>query len=74
MSDIKAMNYLRAKRNEKLAETDHYMISDWPITDEKREEWKIYRQKLRDLPSNSEEAKRLEDGSLINVTWPTKPT
>ena len=50
------------------------MISDWPITDEKREEWKIYRQKLRDLPLNSEEAKRLEDGSLINVTWPTKPT
>lgn len=40
----------RAERDNLLAQTDKYMLSDFPITDEKREQYKAYRQYLRDLP------------------------
>ena len=39
---------VRAIRNQYLADTDKYMIADFPITDEQREEYKAYRQYLRD--------------------------
>lgn len=42
----------RAERNNLLAKTDKYMLSDFPITDEKREQYKAYRQYLRDLPAS----------------------
>ena len=42
----------RAERDQKLVETDKYMIVDFPISDECREEMKAYRQALRDLPAN----------------------
>tara|TARA_Y100000593_G_scaffold988_1_gene1892 strand:- start:245 stop:463 length:219 start_codon:yes stop_codon:yes gene_type:complete len=69
---IKALNYLRAKRNDRLRETDSYMIQDWPIDDAKKTEWKKYRQALRDLPANSTPEFN-EKRDLIGVTWPTKP-
>lgn len=42
----------RAERDFLLVETDKYMLSDFPITDEKREQYKAYRQYLRDLPAS----------------------
>ena len=39
---------LRAIRNQYLADTDKYMIADFPITNEERERYKDYRQYLRD--------------------------
>tara|TARA_B100000212_G_scaffold295381_1_gene238424 strand:+ start:820 stop:1035 length:216 start_codon:yes stop_codon:yes gene_type:complete len=69
----KAENYLRAKRNENLRETDCYMIPDWPISDSKKTEWRIYRQALRDLPENSS-PEFDENKQLIGVNWPVKPT
>lgn len=44
----------RAERDNLLAQTDKYMISDFPITDEERAQYKIYRQYLRDLPEQEE--------------------
>ena len=44
----------RAERDALLAQTDKYMLSDFPITDEKREQYKAYRQYLRDLPEQAE--------------------
>lgn len=41
----------RAERDSLLVETDKYMLSDFPITDEKREQYKAYRQYLRDVPA-----------------------
>lgn len=41
----------RAERDALLAQTDKYMLSDFPITDEKREQYKAYRQYLRDVPA-----------------------
>lgn len=67
-----AMTVLRVDRNQKLKDTDHYMIADWPITEDKRNEWKAYRQALRDLP-NTANPEIDENGNLINVTWPQRP-
>lgn len=39
---------VRAVRNGYLTETDKYMIADFPITEEEREQYKAYRQYLRD--------------------------
>ena len=54
---------LRAERNAKLAETDIYMISDYPITTEQKTAWETYRQALRDMDFSDPN----------NITWPTKP-
>lgn len=42
---------VRAVRNQYLEQTDKYLsISDFPITNEEREQYKAYRQYLRDYP------------------------
>ena len=41
---------LRKRRNAMLRYSDWSQIDDLPISAEKKEEWKVYRQKLRDLP------------------------
>lgn len=66
---------MREERNKKLAECDYTMLSDRELSESKLTEWKTYRQALRDLPKTETEPKIDEkNGSLINVTWPTKPT
>ena len=62
------MTELRRQRDAKLASTDWRASSDLILTDD----WKNYRQALRDLPSTSPYP-TLTDGVLGNVTWPTKP-
>ena len=54
---------VKAERNAKLAETDVYMTSDFPITTEQKTAWKKYRKELRDM----------DFSDLDNLTWPTKP-
>ena len=41
---------LREQRDRLLYETDKYMLPDYPITEEEREEYRLYRQYLRDFP------------------------
>ena len=66
---------LRKKRDQLLVETDIKALPDSPMTDSKRNEWKTYRQALRDLPANStpklNNQEQLDESS---VTWPTKPS
>ena len=42
---------VRLIRNSYLSDTDKYMIVDFPISDEERENYKSYRQYLRDYTS-----------------------
>ena len=49
---------LKAERNAILADTDCFMLEDFPT--DKKEEWKTYRQALRDMDFSDPE----------NVTWP----
>ena len=67
MDDAAPMNELRRQRNEKLAETDFYALSDVTMSSDMAE----YREDLRDLPATAKPT--LTDGVLGNVTWPTKP-
>lgn len=56
---------VRSKRNNLLSNTDHLIQSDYPISDEKKQEIKVYRQALRDIPQ--------QDGFPENIVWPDKP-
>ena len=59
-----AMQNLRSKRNNLLAETDYLALSDSTLSDD----MKTYRQNLRDLPAGKDTVEKCE-----NATWPTKP-
>ena len=56
---------VRLERNKLLSDTDHLIQSDYPISDEKKQEIKAYRQALRDIPQ--------QDGFPENIVWPDKP-
>lgn len=59
---------LRKERTKLLQQSDWMANSDVVMTDE----WRAYRQALRDLPETQTPA--LDDnGNLINVEWPTPP-
>ena len=53
----------RAERNDFLAQSDSKMLPDRGLSESKLNEWKVYRQKLRDL----------DFSDPIKITWPTKP-
>jgi hypothetical protein len=59
---------LREKRNQLLAQSDWMANSDVTMS----EEWRVYRQALRDLP-NTQTPSLDENGQLTNITWPEKP-
>ena len=59
-----AMEDLRAKRNNLLADTDHYALSDQTLSDDMR----TYRQSLRDITNGLTTVADVEA-----VVFPTKP-
>ena len=60
----RAQATLRSRRNELLAETDFYALSDVTMSDD----MKTYRQELRDLPSGKDTVAKCDD-----AVFPTKP-
>jgi len=64
VSDEEIMESVRIKRNFLLKESDWTQFPDSPLTVEKRAEWSLYRQALRDLPENV---------NINNVVFPTEP-
>ena len=60
----RAQASLRSKRNNLLAATDFYALSDVTMSDD----MKTYRQNLRDLPSGKDTVAKCE-----GATFPTKP-
>ena len=59
-------NAVIQRRNNLLNDSDYLMMTDYPISDEKKQEIKVYRQALRDIPQ--------QDGFPDNIVWPDKPT
>jgi len=59
---------LRQQRNQLLAESDWMANSDVTMT----EEWRVYRQALRDITTQTPSLD--ENGNLTGITWPTPPT
>jgi len=60
-----AWNDVRSKRNRLLQECDWIILSDSPLTEQKKGEYLTYRQALRDIPQDYTD---IED-----IIWPTKP-
>ena len=74
--DIKVEDVIwayRQNRNLLLDETDKYMTTDYPITEDKKKEVSEYRQKLRDCTKTFTEVKFDEYHQLVQ-TFPTKPS
>ncbi len=59
---------VRGMRESYLMMSDWTQMPDSPLSDEKKTEWAVYRQALRDLPANSVDAT-----ALSQVSFPTKP-
>lgn len=59
---------LRVYRDKLLAESDWTGLADSALTSEVSAKWKLYRQRLRDLPSGLNTPTKVK-----NATWPTKP-
>jgi hypothetical protein len=56
----------RSERNYRISRTDYLFLEDAPpMTPEKKQLWKEYRQALRDLPSHTSDPE--------NPVWPTPP-
>ena len=56
---------LREQRNKKLTESDFSMLPDYQLSRENEEEWEVYRQALRDIPSTTEDPE--------TPIWPEQP-
>lgn len=61
----KTWEQVRAKRDRMLTNCDWTQMSDCPLSDEKKNLWREYRQKLRDLPTAY--------GKPSQVVWPSAP-
>ena len=60
----RALKTLRIERNQKLAATDFYALSDVTMSSDMQ----TYRQNLRDITNGLDTVAKVEA-----VTWPTKP-
>tara|TARA_B100001109_G_scaffold3193_1_gene2543 strand:+ start:321 stop:695 length:375 start_codon:yes stop_codon:yes gene_type:complete len=76
LTNAEPMNLLRVERTRRLSESDWMANSDVTMSDE----WKTYRQALRDLPKvhpvSYGDPKLDSNGSLdmSSITWPTPPS
>lgn len=57
--------WFRDRRDILLAQCDWTMLPDAPITSAEREQWKAYRQALRDIPQ--------QEGFPLEFSWPSEP-
>jgi len=71
-SNTLAQFEMRKLRNVFLRASDWTQMADSPLTLEKKTEWSIYRQSLRDLPNNSNPTLD-ENKNLVGVIFPTQP-
>ncbi len=61
---------IRMDRSIKLVNSDWTQAVDSPLSDEKKAEWRTYRQSLRDIMTNL--PADLDDPE--NISWPTEPS
>lgn len=62
----------RSKRNYLLASSDWTQIPDVQLTESQKEQWRVYRQTLRDLSENITDPKPLAL-DLEHPSWPIPP-
>jgi len=65
-SDEERLRALRGRRDGLLRESDRTQMPDYPISEDQRTAWAIYRQALRDLPETV--------ADLSAIEWPSAPS
>ena len=60
------LRQMRTKRDRLLSESDFTQMPDSPLIASAREEWRVYRQALRDLPETV--------ADLSAIDWPSAPS
>ena len=84
-TDIQKITTIREARDSILKMSDKYLIPDYPITIEKKQEWINYRQQLRDITVDLTLPEDLmvfsinqTTGEIINtqgkISWPLPPS
>ena len=63
------MSEIRIQRSTKLGMSDWTQTNDSPLTEEKKAEWRVYRQALRDITGNL--PADLDDPD--DISWPAEP-
>ncbi len=75
LDSAEAMRLLREVRNQLLSETDWMIARSIETGVAISNDWKTYRQALRDLPaSSSPSLDEYYDLNFSSVTWPTEPS
>ena len=75
LDSAEAMRLLREERDILLSETDWVVARSTETGVAIPNDWKVYRQALRDLPaSSSPQLDSYYDLDLTSVTWPTNPS
>ena len=75
LDSAEAMRLLREERNQLLSETDWVVARSTETGVAIPNDWKTYRQALRDLPaSSSPSLDEYYNLDLTSVTWPTEPS
>lgn len=69
-SEAARFERLRAERDQRLAATDYLLMQDYPLDDTRKEAVRLYRQSLRDLPSQEGAP---WDGGGEATPWPELP-
>ena len=69
-TEAELFQQLRTERDRRLAATDYLLMPDYPISDEQRAVLQVYRQALRDLPSQEGAP---WDGGGEETPWPVMP-
>ena len=72
--DSSIWNVVRMDRDKLLAESDWTVMPDSPLSTSKQNEWKTYRQSLRDIPQGSIPTIDEQQNIVSGLTWPTKPS
>ena len=72
--DSSIWNVIRMDRDKLLAESDWTVMPDSPLSTSKQNEWKTYRQSLRDIPQGSVPTIDEQQNIVSGLTWPTKPS
>lgn len=62
LTGLEKSEFVRAKRDLMLRDSDFAVLPDSPMSETKKEAWRVYRQALRDLPE--------QEGFPENVAWP----
>lgn len=69
-TEAELFQMLRTKRDRRLAATDYLLMQDYPLDNTHKEAVRLYRQALRDLPSQEGAP---WDGGAEDTPWPEIP-